>query len=189
MDEDERQEYECLLLEGHSHDDAARMARSANDVINRGRLSGPRSADRNGHGQRPYISDMLRTESYEAHQPYTMDSRDDDEREEDWREQDHCHMLLDSLTPEQRKLLDTLYGISTGEPMTWKDCASALGMTYNAFEAARAKAVRALKLLTGEITETDIERKKRERNERNRRRYAEQKAAYEAGRRDKYPGR
>lgn len=62
-DEDEAQEYACLLLEGYSETDARRLARSANNTVNSRRMSGPNTGDtRHGRGRRPLVSDM--TDSY-----------------------------------------------------------------------------------------------------------------------------
>lgn len=125
-DADERQEYATLRLEGFSENEARQMARSANDAVNRRRLAGPRTADKGGHGLVPMISDM-QGEQWHATVPVTLDTRTDEEREEDWAMQDRLRALLDYCTDLQRAVLSDLYGLDTGRPMSYAECGQKYG--------------------------------------------------------------
>lgn len=176
-DEDEYQEYQCLLLEGHDDEEARSLARGARDAVNRGRLSGPRSSDSKGHGLRPYITNTRKLE-YErfASVSFTMDSRTDEEREQDCRSSDFARELLSRLTDRQRETVDLVYGVTTGTPMTYMEAAHHMGCTYNQVEWAVRSGVDALRDHTDT---TAAERRKAKRRERARKRYASQKMAVE----------
>ena len=125
-DQDEQQEYATLRLEGFSENEARKMARSANDSVNRRRLAGPRTADRHGHGLVPMISDM-QGEQWHATVPVTLDTRTDQEREEQWAMQDTLRGLLGYCTDLQRQVLIELYGLDTGTPMSYAECGAIHG--------------------------------------------------------------
>ena len=129
MDADERQEYQCLLLEGVPDSVARKRARSANNAVNSRRLAGPRSADRNGHGDSPLVSDFYFNDMLDEVVPVTLDTRTDLEREQDWESSDKARRLLDYLTDIQRNVIVDLYGLETGEPMSYLDVAVKHGHT------------------------------------------------------------
>jgi hypothetical protein len=129
MDEDERQEYECLLLEGHAPDEARRLARAANDKINSKRLSGPMSGDtRHGRGVRPLVTDFASeatSGAYDSAVPLTLDSRTDVERESDWGRADFARKCLDLMTPRQREAAELWAGFHG--PLSAREMADRLG--------------------------------------------------------------
>lgn len=156
-DEDEMQEYQCLLLEGHDEAEARRLARAANDRINSRRLSGPTTGDtRNGHGSRPLISDY-RDEFYLEATSIGVDSRTDEERLEDWDMADRARNLRRYLTPRQWQVLDLLYGISDGVPRTYAEAGEIMGMKKTGIESARKKAILVIKKKTGMMSEREKE--------------------------------
>ena len=175
MDEDERQEFECLILEGFTEEEARELARQANDKVNRARLSGPRSADKDGHGRVPYISDFRFHETWDVLTPYTMDSRTDEERESDYARVEECDRLLFRIRPDYAEALDLYYGLTTGEPMGYTEIAETLGITRNAVEHRMRQGYLHLKRLVGAQKPSDDAERRRKRNERARARYAEQK--------------
>lgn len=133
MDWDEYQEMVCLMLEGHNESEARRLARSANDKVNSKRLSGPTTGDtKNGHGDRPIVSDMsahATSSFYQNAVSLTQDTRDQDDRLRTWFRQDMAEQCLELMTPRQREIVDAYMGISTGEPMTGTQVAEKFGIT------------------------------------------------------------
>jgi hypothetical protein len=129
MDEDERQEYECLLLEGHDPAEARKLARAANDRINSKRLSGPMSGDtRHGRGVRPLVTDFAAEATsgvYDSAVPLTLDSRSDWERESDWDRADFARKCLDLMTPRQKEAAELWAGFHG--PLTGREMAARLG--------------------------------------------------------------
>lgn len=121
MDADERQEFETLILEGYSPQDARPLARASNDKINGRRLSGPLTGDTiHGNGYRPLISDHRGAEFSEYGQSLGVDSRSVDERESDWETADWAAgIILDiqgALTEKQYRFLQHKFGLDGVEP-------------------------------------------------------------------------
>lgn len=181
MDEDERQEYECLKLEGYSDSQARELARSANNSVNRERLAGPRTGDvRHGHGRPPIISDMTLMDIYEDSRPLTLDTRTDEEREDDWGMADRVEALLDLCTPLQRQVLVDLYGFETGSPMSYAEVGAKHGFdaawTMKRRHQALARIRRLLErpLLTEEQKRDRLRERKRKQARRARARKKEQ---------------
>ena len=137
FDEDEAQEYATNLLEGYDANTAAAMARSANNKTNSKRISGPRTADRQGHGLAPLISDLQGEQWYTA-KSLTQDSRTDQEREQDYDRDDRVQTLLGWCTPKQKDALVVLYGIGTNDPLSYADAARVLGCSQHALLSRRA---------------------------------------------------
>ena len=137
FDEDEAQEYATNLLAGYDANTAAAMAKSANNKTNSRRVSGPRTADRNGHGLVPLISD-LQGDQWFASRSVTQDSRTDVEREQDYKRDDWVQTLLGWCTPKQKAALVVLYGIGTNDPLSYADAARRLGCSKQALLSRRA---------------------------------------------------
>ena len=173
-DEDEEQEYQCLILEGYGEEEARRLARGAGNRANRERMSGPRSHDSKGHGERPYITDTTRHE-YAELDSFTMDSRTDEQREHDCVSSDFARDLLSRLTSKQREVIDVVYGITTGDPMSWQAAADYLGVTRNTVEYAVRSGVEALRLHTGVEKPDEAAARRKKRAAAARARYAAQK--------------
>jgi DNA-directed RNA polymerase specialized sigma24 family protein len=151
-DEDERQEYECLLLEGHTPAEARKLARKANDRINSKRLSGPLTGDtRHGHGVRPLVTDFNAEATsgvYENVVPLTVDTRSDWERSRDWDRSDLAHKCLTLMTPRQQEVVRVNMGFD-GD-MSYQEKARVLGIrTENVWKASNAGVTRARRQLFG----------------------------------------
>ena len=115
-DDDERQEYHCLLLEGYSDVDARRIARAANDSVNSRRLSGPHTGDtRNGHGRRPLISDMTNSYFWENARSLGIDDRSMSDIEDDMaafvKAQSKVTEILSVCTDKYRDYLIHKFGL------------------------------------------------------------------------------
>ena len=180
LDQDGRQEYECLVLEGFSQKEAAKLAQSANNDVNRRRIAGPRTADKNGHGQVPYISDMTNMDIFENAPSVTQDTRTDAEREEDWAMQESIGRYLDLLTPLQRAVIVDLYGLETGEPMTYRAVSRKHGHGDNPGWASkrRDQAVRRIRTMLANPPLTEAQRaakRRKQRTEQKRRARARKK--------------
>ena len=181
LDQDGQQEYECLVLEGYPPQEAEKMARSANNNVNRLRLAGPRSPSREGHGLAPLISDMTYVDIYEANPSVTQDTRTDLEREQDWAMRDSIEQYLDMLTPLQRAVIVDLYGLETGEPMSYRDVAIKHGHGDNP-NWTRKRRTQALGRIRATIAnppltdEQRAERRKKLRRENKRRQRAKARA-------------
>ena len=159
MDDDERQEFYCLILEGFSEKEAARRAHPENDRINGERLRGPRAHDRQGHGAAPLVTDYLYTDMWEHVTPVTQDTRSDVERQEDWERYDRVHNdLLTLCTERQRTILTDLYGLDTGTPMTYPEVADKHGMSLAAVTSARTKGLARIRRLIENPPMTEEER-------------------------------
>lgn len=142
MDEDESQEFYCLILEGFSEKEAASMARSANDKINSRRLSGPITGDtKNGHGKRPMISDMTISDMWTDTVSITQDFRTDEEREDDWStEVPDISAVLTWLTPRQREFVSHKFGLGGIEAArSEQELADRLGVKKNTVNSAMKK--------------------------------------------------
>ena len=145
MDEDEYQEYQCLLLEGHDEAEARKLARSANNRINSERLSGPRSHDRNGHGRPPLVTDFMWGDLWQDKVPVTLDTRLDSEREDDYAMADKVQTLLDHCTDIQRAVITDIYGFETGTPMTYQQVADKHGRSIHWVQKHRTAAVKKMR--------------------------------------------
>lgn len=153
MDQDEKQEYECLILEGFSPQDARAKARGANDKINSRRLSGPMTGDtKNGHGDRPLISDH-RSDGWSERVSLGADSRTPDEQQLDWLSNDWAAgIILDIqgvLTEKQYRFLQNKFGLDGVEPArSVNDLAERLGVkpqtAQSMMKVIRKKVVRKL---------------------------------------------
>ena len=134
MDEDEAQEFVCLMLEGYSEADAKRMARSANDKVNGRRLSGPLTGEsRTGRGVRPLVSDMWGAQ-YETVISLGADTRSMDERHDDWdadiRNQELVARVKDALTERQWEFLTIKFGLEGCEAArSIKELADRMGIS------------------------------------------------------------
>ena len=132
IDQDEYQEYQCLLLEGHSEAEARKLARAANDRINSRRLSGPLTGDtRHGHGSRPLISDMTNMDIYSEATSITLDARSDWERDIDHDRQISVDVdeVLSWMAPKQRAFLVHKYGIGVPAAENIEELAERVGMS------------------------------------------------------------
>lgn len=167
-DEDEMQEYQCLLLEGYDEAEARRLARAANDKINSRRLSGPTTGDtRNGHGVRPLISDMTYSYFWENVVSLGVDERSPDERLDDWERADRAvscgpRRLRQILPARQAETLILLYGMEDGIARSYQEVAEEMGVKKTAVESSRQKAMLNLRTHYGVLTDEDIARKERE---------------------------
>jgi hypothetical protein len=145
MDEDEAQEFMCLMLEGYSEADAKRMARAANDKINSRRLSGPLTGDtRNGRGQRPLISDLGQGAYYEHVRSLGCDDRDMYLREDDWEAEaeklEAVEQIRGLCTPRQWEFLANKYGFDGVEPaQSMRELADRMGWTEGTANKALGK--------------------------------------------------
>lgn len=150
-DEDERQEYECLLLEGHDPAEAAKLARAANDSVNSRRLSGPTTGDtRNGHGQRPLISDMTWSFYWEGAKSLTQDGRTPQERDQDCQREALARELLQLAGRRQREALTLIYGLGGEPPMSYREVAERMGLSSPlGVNKARIKGLARIRRLTG----------------------------------------
>lgn len=140
-DQDELQEYQCLLLEGYDEKTARKLARSANNAVNSRRLSGPTTGDtRGGHGQRPLVSDMWEYQDHGV--SITQDTRSDMERETDWERADFSRKCLDMMAPRQRAVVSDCFGFETGTPMSGRETAAKNGIPTQKVWRYRADGVR-----------------------------------------------
>jgi hypothetical protein len=145
MDLDEQQEYACLILEGHTPADAKRLARAANDKVNSRRLSGPNTGDtRNGHGDRPLISDMNYSGDWENVRSIGVDDRSLDDMEDDWAAEVDNELRIqsvkDACTPRQWEFLARKFGLDGYEPAeSIQDLADQLGISRNSANSSLRK--------------------------------------------------
>jgi DNA-directed RNA polymerase specialized sigma24 family protein len=138
IDQDEQQEYHCLILEGFSEKEARKLARSANDRINSRRLSGPITGDtRNGHGQRPLISDMrLYVEDVQS---LTMDRRTTEDLEQEQAAAEKVEQVLSWLAPRQRQYIVNKYGIGVEAAASESELADRLGIKIETVKSSLQK--------------------------------------------------
>lgn len=115
-DEDERQEYQCLLLEGHTPEEAAEQVAAERSRFWR---------------EQPYWG--LRDYEWHDKRHVCFDYRSDDEREADWafaeaygpKFDELCGMLSDR----RQDVLRLRFGLGGGEPLGFPEVAAQLGMT------------------------------------------------------------
>lgn len=146
MDWDEYQEMVCLMLEGHQESEARALARSANDRINSRRLSGPITGDtKNGHGHRPYMSDMTHEYFWQNTRSLGTDSRTIAEKDDDYRTELRVLEMLEWLTPRQRELLTHKYGLGVEPAGSREELGARMGCspmtTASMLKKIRAKVV------------------------------------------------
>jgi DNA-directed RNA polymerase specialized sigma24 family protein len=141
MDEDEYQEYQCLLLEGYSDQQARKLARAANDRINSRRLSGPMTGDvRNGHGDRPLISDMTVSDIYEDVVSITQNTPEYDEDAER-RVAERVELVRQTLPPSVWRIMVRKFGLDGNPPAeSIKELAEQLGLKPMTVNSALQKA-------------------------------------------------
>jgi hypothetical protein len=178
MDDDELQEYRCLMLEGFSEKEARSKARSANNKVNSKRLSGPTTGNtRLGHGERPLISDLFNVDLYDTATPVTQDTRSVLEREQDWARQDTLRTLLEHCTDIQRSCLTALYGLESGEPMTYLQVAQLHGFGHESWtRKTRARALNRIRKALTQPSESARLEYRRQLKREQMRRYRARKA-------------
>jgi hypothetical protein len=175
-DEDRRQEYECLLLEGHDDAEAERLSASADDRTNRNRVLGPMR-----NGQRPmvlnfgaidadYVSrwDGIPYEgTMERMVPFTQDQRTPEEREAEYVRAEYLWSLVRRLPPRQSRFIDLLFGLRSGTPASYAEIQAYMGVTKGTMNTMRRQSLANLRLYAG--AETELDRARREaRRERSR---------------------
>jgi hypothetical protein len=159
IDEDEAQEYQCLLLEGYDPKTARKLARSANDKVNSKRISGPTTGDtRNGHGLRPLVTDFNAEATSGVYQdavPLTLDSRSDMERESDWDRSDYARECFSLLTQRQQDIVGDYLGLTTGSPMSAKAVAERYGISHTTIRNCVLKAAKRIRRVAN-VTEMGV---------------------------------
>lgn len=144
-DQDELQEYECLVLEGVPEDEARQLARHAN-AINQSHKIGPYAYHHRDHKGKPIYR---RTVTFAEYYDYvmldsvTMDRRTDDQIEADFAKREQALDLLKHCTKVQRDVIERRYGLNGHKPMTYRQIADDLGYAHEA--AARDRELDGLK--------------------------------------------
>lgn len=176
-DEDEKQEYECLLLEGYPPEEAKKLARAANDKVNSRRLSGPLTGDtRNGHGVRPLISDMTHSYFWEGVTSLGVDERTAEQRKLDEANSLAAASLCSAakvravLSPRQAECVILLFGLDGDMPRSYSEVGEIMGIKATVVENYRKRAMYYLRAHYGVLTEKDIAQKEKEK--------AQKRAAY-----------
>ena len=121
-DEDARQEYLTLRLEGHVPEVALQKCARASQRSLRARSAPGES-----------VPSEFRSEDWTREQAatsITMDSRTDAERAEGWARQDFVRDFLCGLDPRTRLILSLRFGLG-GEPMTPEAVAAEVGVSIS----------------------------------------------------------
>jgi hypothetical protein len=134
QNEDVKQEYLTLRLEGHSPQQATIGAGPADPMATRNKQRGPLVND-----QRPLVSDYRWSKSLTS---FTLDNRSDDDRHDDWSSMDVAtrtiNDILDRIPPLQAETVRIIYGIGTGIPVNCPEAAKRIG-TKTSTVASRIK--------------------------------------------------
>jgi DNA-directed RNA polymerase specialized sigma24 family protein len=134
QNEDVKQEYLTLRLEGHSPQQATIGAGPADPMATRNKQRGPLVND-----QRPIVSDFR---EYTNLISFTLDNRSDDDRAIEWAAIDHAthtvNNLLDRIPPLQAETVRIIYGLGTGQPVNCTEAAKRIG-TKTSTVASRIK--------------------------------------------------
>lgn len=133
-DEDERQEYICLRLEGFTHQTARAKAPGA-------KLSNLRNR---GPGRGAYTS-LETIETWPA--SMTLDTRTAEEREAAALRSEEAHRIIATLPAYQRAALEARYLGPDGE-RSMADTMRVLGWSYSRLESALVRGRRALRSAT-----------------------------------------
>lgn len=153
MNEDQRQEYACLVLEGVSPEEA-QVKCWVGDALDRNHPArGPRQVDSRGwsSGNRPLVLDMsgegeaVDSESGEstsgrlrategALRSMTQDHRTEQEREHDWAMTEWANETLDRMTDKQRQAFEYKYGLNGRPKLSVKEIGALLGVSPRSIE-------------------------------------------------------
>jgi DNA-directed RNA polymerase specialized sigma24 family protein len=151
-DEDRQQEYQTLLLEGHSEATATRLSAAADDRTSRNRCRGPMR-----NGVRPLIIDPheLWSSPDSNLRSLTLDTRSDAEREAAWQAVDKVRALVTQLPPRQREAITLLFGLDGATPLSYEAAAERMGVTPKTVDDARKQALRNLRRHAGRPSDVD----------------------------------
>ena len=132
-DEDARQEYLCLRLEGHLPEVALQKSARAS---HRSLLT--RSAPGAGMPAEFRLEDWTHDQ---ARSPFTMDTRTAEEQEHAWARQETARRFVAGLEPRSRQILSLRFGLD-GEPQTPEAVAAAVGCSISTVDRTVQRARR-----------------------------------------------
>ena len=146
-DEDARQEYLALRLEGLEHEEARKLAARANESNGMAQYHQSRPPDGQANLRRSLLSldwEMGETpEAFHSVRPgrsITMDYRTAEEREADWRKTEDVIRFLAICTPHQRAVVEMRFGLNGSNAIPPSEIAERLGCATQSVEKSLDRA-------------------------------------------------
>ena len=125
MNEDQRQEYETLLLEGWSEQDAAGHARYGDALVSDHPHRGPRFGDT----RTVTLAALNGTDNtFENFHFPLSDDRTDSEREDSWQRAELAQTVLEKMTPRQRQAWEYTLGLNGRPALSRREAAELMGV-------------------------------------------------------------